>query len=187
MSSPIIEPALVRLFALPSTAGSGGIHTAKMAWFVRLRWLAVAGMTAFPPFGRYVMGLRLTLWPFMATAAFVGAYNAALHLWGRSILKSDYDELRARRHWSVQVLADLFALTLVGVGIPTADLPHIFEEFYRAANVRREGTESTGLGLAIAEEVVKSHRGTISVESKEGKGTAFVIVLPRRAEDERQD
>jgi signal transduction histidine kinase len=434
-----------------------------MAWFVRLRWLAVAGITLFPPFGRYVMRLRLTLWPFMATAAFVGAYNAALHVWGRSILKSDDDELRARRHWSVQVIADLFALTLVvylgggianpfvlyyvfhvviaamllpwrhvlahsavaclllsgaalleywavlphaeaggifaadvrsdskaivivlfaftstvfilaffvssvaerlrereaelvranaelaesdrakslyvmrvahdirspvasavsclaplthgmagsvseealdmirrakrraefagrlaqdllnlskiraardlarrpvqittiirevlaqedsaarrkdvalrvavsedlpafqadpealhelvanlvsnavkytqpggrvnvaaldgegsarievsdnGVGIPAADLPHIFEEFYRAANVRQEGTESTGLGLAIAEEIVKAHRGTISVESTEGQGTTVVIVLPHRAEDEKQD
>ncbi len=460
MRSLLTKLIPVRLFALPPTPDSGGIHTAKIAWFVRLRWLAVAGIVSFPLIGRYVFGLEFALWPFLASAAFVFAYNVAFHLWARTILRGTDQELHARRHSNVQVAADLFTLTLViylgggianpfvlyyvfhvvvaamllpwkhvliqtvvaclllsgvaileywrflphadagkvfatdvrvdwktvaaglfafastmlivaffvnsvaerlrereeelaranaqleeldraksryvmrvahdvrsptatvvsclavvtqdmtadvsekaldmirrakrraefvgrlaqdlldlariraardfpkepiqisrlvrevveqectlarqkdivlqvavsedlpplrangkamhellanlvsnavkytkiggrvdvaafdsrdslrlevsdnGVGIPAADLPHIFEEFYRADNVRKEGMESTGFGLAIAEEIVKAHRGTINAESTEGQGTAFVVTLPRHAEEE---
>ncbi len=65
-----------------------------------------------------------------------------------------------------------------GVGIPAADMPHIFDEFYRAQNVRQEAMESTGFGLAIAKEIVKAHRGSIDVKSTEGRGTTFVVTLP---------
>jgi signal transduction histidine kinase len=64
-----------------------------------------------------------------------------------------------------------------GVGIPRDDLPHVFDRFHRGANVvgRFPGT---GLGLASARELVELHRGTISVESEEGKGSTFVVRLP---------
>lgn len=68
-----------------------------------------------------------------------------------------------------------------GVGIPSADLPHIFDEFYRAENVRQEAMEGTGLGLAIAKEVAKAHRGRIDVESEVDRGTTFVVTLPTGA------
>jgi putative protease len=103
----------LRLLALPPSPEGGGIHAAKIAWFVRLRWLAVVGMVSFPLFGRYVFGLRYALWPFMATGAFLFTYNVALYLWSRKILKGADQERRARRHSNVQIAADLFTLTLV--------------------------------------------------------------------------
>jgi NtrC-family two-component system sensor histidine kinase KinB len=62
-----------------------------------------------------------------------------------------------------------------GVGIPAADVPRVFEKFYRGA---REGEPGgAGLGLAIAKEVAEAHGGGISVESAEGVGTRFTFVL----------
>ena len=63
-----------------------------------------------------------------------------------------------------------------GIGIPEADLPHLFEPFHRAANV---GTISgTGLGLVITREAVELHGGTITVESQQGVGTTFHVRIP---------
>lgn len=68
-----------------------------------------------------------------------------------------------------------------GVGIKAVDLPHIFERFYRADQSRNKtGTTGYGLGLSVAEAIVKSHEGDISVTSKPGKGTTFIVTLPRR-------
>jgi signal transduction histidine kinase len=65
-----------------------------------------------------------------------------------------------------------------GVGIPEADLPHVFEEFYRASNVKQEGITGTGLGLAIVKDLVERYEGRISVHSTVGEGTTFTVVLP---------
>jgi len=65
-----------------------------------------------------------------------------------------------------------------GPGIPAEDLPHIFDRFYRAEKSRTRSTASGfGLGLSIAHWIVDHHGGQIKVESKEGKGTTFVIWL----------
>lgn len=65
-----------------------------------------------------------------------------------------------------------------GPGIPVEDLPHIFDRFYRAEKSRtRSTTSGFGLGLSIAHWIVEHHGGQIKVESKEGKGTTFVIWL----------
>ena len=66
-----------------------------------------------------------------------------------------------------------------GPGIPAADLPHIFERFYRAEKARTRGkTTGFGLGLSIAHWIVDKHEGRIEVDSKEGQGTTFCIWLP---------
>jgi signal transduction histidine kinase len=65
-----------------------------------------------------------------------------------------------------------------GIGIPEADLPHLFEEFYRASNVKRDGVAGTGLGLAIVKDLVERYEGRITVHSKLGEGTTFTVVLP---------
>ena len=63
-----------------------------------------------------------------------------------------------------------------GIGIPEADLPHLFGGFYRAGNVGN--IPGTGLGLAIVKQAVDLHGGTIAVESRDGEGTCFRITLP---------
>jgi len=65
-----------------------------------------------------------------------------------------------------------------GAGIPEADLPNVFEKFYR---VRRGGrnAKGVGLGLAIARQIVEAFDGTVEVESKVGRGSCFTVRLPR--------
>jgi signal transduction histidine kinase len=66
-----------------------------------------------------------------------------------------------------------------GLGIPSEDLPHIFERFYRAEKSRsRSKVGGFGLGLSIAYWIVNHHGGQIEVDSAEGKGTTFCIYLP---------
>ncbi|MCB0080958.1 MAG: HAMP domain-containing histidine kinase [Caldilineaceae bacterium] len=68
-----------------------------------------------------------------------------------------------------------------GVGISQADLPHIFEQFYRGEKSRSRATGGAGLGLAITKSFVEAHGGDIGVTSNPGQGTEFTFVLPRRA------
>lgn len=67
-----------------------------------------------------------------------------------------------------------------GIGISKKDLPHIFDRFYRADQSRNK-TDSNGygLGLSVAEAIVKSHNGTIAASSKQNDGTVFTVTLPR--------
>ena len=66
-----------------------------------------------------------------------------------------------------------------GPGIPTEDLPHIFERFYRAEKSRTRGKSTGfGLGLSIVNWIVEKHGGRIEVVSQESKGTTFAVWLP---------
>ena len=66
-----------------------------------------------------------------------------------------------------------------GEGIDPADLPHVFERFYRGDPSRARETGGTGLGLAICKAAVEKARGTISLTSEPGKGTTATVRLPR--------
>ena len=65
-----------------------------------------------------------------------------------------------------------------GTGIDPADLPHIFERFYRADRARTTTTGGSGLGLAIVKAIITAHNGTIRAESQPGKGTRIIFTLP---------
>ena len=64
-----------------------------------------------------------------------------------------------------------------GVGIPPGDLPHIFEQFHRGANVVGR-VAGTGVGLFSVRQIVEHHGGTVTVDSQEGHGSSFTISLP---------
>jgi PAS domain S-box-containing protein len=70
------------------------------------------------------------------------------------------------------------AVSDAGIGIPQAELPNLFQRFYRASNVDERQFSGLGIGLYIVHELVRLHRGTVDVESAEGRGSTFIITLP---------
>jgi CheY-like chemotaxis protein len=66
-----------------------------------------------------------------------------------------------------------------GTGITEGQLPHIFERFHRIEGTRARTHEGTGIGLALVEELVKLHGGTVNVQSVEAQGSTFTITIPK--------
>jgi PAS domain S-box-containing protein len=88
-------------------------------------------------------------------------------------------EVARDRGWAVLSVQDH------GVGIPTADLPHVFERYRRARNVSAKFA-GTGLGLAGAKDLIELHGGSISVTSVEGGGSKIVVRLPLKRPRRRE-
>ena len=65
-----------------------------------------------------------------------------------------------------------------GIGIPPDELPHLFERFHRVAGARGRTQEGTGIGLAVVQELVQLHGGSVRVESTPGRGSTFCVVIP---------
>lgn len=88
-------------------------------------------------------------------------------------------------HGKVEVRVDFgeYGLKVVvsdtGVGIPAEDLPHVFEEFYRAKNARALEREGTGLGLPIVQRIVKRYGGEVNITSEPDQGTTVTVVFPK--------
>jgi len=70
-----------------------------------------------------------------------------------------------------------------GRGISAEVQRHVFERFYRSEDVRADQVEGTGLGLAIVHSIVEAHQGSVSVTSRKGQGSTFIVRLPRLEKD----
>ena len=71
----------------------------------------------------------------------------------------------------------IFIIKDKGIGIPANDLPHIYDPFFRASNVKN--SKGYGIGLPLARNIIKLHKGTIDVSSKEAEGTEVVLKIPK--------
>jgi two-component system phosphate regulon sensor histidine kinase PhoR len=65
-----------------------------------------------------------------------------------------------------------------GVGIPSSDLPFVFDKFFRVDQPQTRDIAGTGLGLALVKSIVEKHRGQIWVESEPDTGSTFTFTLP---------
>ena len=74
-----------------------------------------------------------------------------------------------------------------GTGIPAADIPLMFERFHRVENARGRTHEGSGIGLALVQELVKLHGGSITVESEIAQGTTFIVRVPLGSQHLPQD
>ena len=80
--------------------------------------------------------------------------------------------VRAEGGQAVVTVAD------TGIGIPEQEMPRLFERFHRIENARSRSNEGSGIGLALVQELIQLHGGTITASSTEGAGTVFTIRLP---------
>ena len=80
--------------------------------------------------------------------------------------------LSVEESWAVVRVAD------TGVGIPEADLPHVFGLLYRGSQARRNPDGGLGLGLSLVKQIVEVHSGSIEASSVEGEGTEMTVRLP---------
>jgi PAS domain S-box-containing protein len=73
----------------------------------------------------------------------------------------------------------LLTISDTGTGIPSEEIPRLFERFHRVEGARGRTFEGTGIGLALVQELVKLHGGSVVVESEYGKGTTFAVTIPK--------
>jgi len=80
--------------------------------------------------------------------------------------------LRGNGEWAILEVSDN------GIGIPEADIPKLFTEFFRASNARRAQIQGTGVGLAGAKDIVERFGGKFELQSRENEGSTFTVRLP---------
>jgi two-component system, OmpR family, phosphate regulon sensor histidine kinase PhoR len=86
---------------------------------------------------------------------------------------------------SAKVIGDFMEIKVSdqGIGIPSEEMPKIFEKFYRVKDPKTRQVTGTGLGLSIVKGIVEAHRGSIEVESDVNVGTTFRVLLPVMKEE----
>lgn len=92
--------------------------------------------------------------------------------------------------WTAQGRGANFSVTDTGIGIPTEDIPHLTERFYRVDGDRSRDTGGTGLGLAIVKHILARHNATLGISSTLGEGSRFGFIVPAKRivrADEPQD
>lgn len=104
-------------------------------------------------------------------------------MWEKIVLNLLSNAFKYTHHGTITVtlkkMGDqvLFSVADTGVGIPEGELEKIFERFHRIQNISGRSQEGTGIGLALVQELVKLHKGTIDVQSKENEGSVFTVSL----------
>jgi signal transduction histidine kinase len=73
----------------------------------------------------------------------------------------------------------IFIIKDTGIGIPKHDMPHIFDPFFRASNVK--SSKGYGIGLPLAQNIIKLHKGIIDISSEVTEGTEVVVKIPKEA------
>ncbi len=109
--------------------------------------------------------------------------NVALEEVVSNLLKNaiNYTDPGGKVFVSLQELNDNYAELIIrdtGVGIAASELPHVFEPFYRSERSFHMDKTGSGLGLPLVKEMIKRHKGSINIESAQGKGTTITVKLP---------
>lgn len=116
------------------------------------------------------------------TAAAVRATEGDIHQILYNLMENavKYTPAGGHVHTEITVEGERVVLTVQdnGIGIPEADLPHIFERFYRVDKARSRQIGGTGLGLSIVGETVERRGGTVEVSAVSGGGTVFTVRFP---------
>ena len=88
-------------------------------------------------------------------------------------------EISLERHgpWAV------FAVRDTGMGVPQADVPRLFREFFRASNAKRSRVPGSGVGLAGVKRIVERFGGELTLESCENQGSTFTVNVPLHKEN----
>jgi signal transduction histidine kinase/DNA-binding response OmpR family regulator len=126
-------------------------------------------------------GLKLIVdCPPLAEPAFVDR-----EMWEKIVLNLVSNAFKFTFEGGIEVklrdMGDHYELSVrdTGTGIPAHELPKLFERFHRVAGAQARTHEGSGIGLALVQELVKLHGGTVSVESVEGRGSTFKVVIPQ--------
>jgi signal transduction histidine kinase len=104
------------------------------------------------------------------------------HLVENAINYTESGEIRVRAAPSPCGRCVYLLVRDTGIGIAAADLPHLFDRFYRGEGASQSNRPGVGLGLTVVREIVSLHRGDIDVTSRPGAGTTFVVRLPVKRE-----
>jgi signal transduction histidine kinase len=116
-------------------------------------------------------------------ACYINGNKIALEQVAANLIKNSITHTSAGGSITVAVGKDYRRRTTLtvsdtGAGIDSQELFHIFDPFYRTDSARQRTKGGSGLGLSIADEIVRQHRGKITVKSSKGKGTTFTVILP---------
>src|SRR5580700_7324980 len=94
--------------------------------------------------------------------------------------KPDHERVEVRQRATLDRHSSEAAISVSdrGIGIDAADLPHIFEPFYRSPSVKAAQIHGTGLGLPLSRSIVEAMDGRLTVSSAPGRGSTFTLYVP---------